>query len=165
MIVFGHSPNCKAEFFIFFILNLNFQGVPSIFQGIVVGQAVSYQIFQYLLSKSHPNLAPQEFYQNTLPKPKMVPLPLHRTQGIYICVLNSLYQRHVLTQRNVTTYGGFHYFSAGVNFTYKQTFINSSQLNTSRIHPKSKKSTTLKFKSIKSCYISLCRYKHVSGIY
>ena len=37
MIVFGHWPNFEAEYVIFLILNLNFRGVPSIFQGIVRG--------------------------------------------------------------------------------------------------------------------------------
>ena len=35
MIVFGYWPNFEAEYVIFLILNLNFRGVPSLFQGIV----------------------------------------------------------------------------------------------------------------------------------
>ena len=34
--IFGHWPNCEAEFFIFLILNLDFRGVPSLLQGIVL---------------------------------------------------------------------------------------------------------------------------------
>ena len=52
MIVFGHGSNYEAEFFIFMILNLNFRGVPSIFQGIVPPQSepnLMYVLGQYNL--------------------------------------------------------------------------------------------------------------------
>ena len=46
MIIFVHWPNCESKVFIFLILNLNFRGVPSLFQGIVPGAA--YLIFEDL---------------------------------------------------------------------------------------------------------------------
>ena len=39
MNIFSCHPNSEAEFFIFIILNLNFRGVPSLYQGIVGGCA------------------------------------------------------------------------------------------------------------------------------
>ena len=49
IIIFGHWPNSEAEFVIFLILNLNFWGVPSLFQGIVPGPPPLCMLYVFVL--------------------------------------------------------------------------------------------------------------------